>query len=87
MISRYVNAWDIKDSILFKLLLASITILCFFFLFLVISKTFFIIPAVKENRRVKLALTSPAGTPITLAKEIIFIPPLVADKTLKALSI
>ena len=33
------------------------------------------------------ALPNPAGTPITLVKEIILIPPLIADKTIKVLSI
>ena len=48
---------------------------------------FFIIPIAKDNRKVKLALASPAGTPITLAKEIIDTPPLVASKKIKVLSI
>ena len=58
----------------------------FHFLFLVIFKSFFIIPVVRENIKLKLAVTIPAGTPITLVKEIILIPPLVADKTIKVLS-
>ena len=58
----------------------------FFFLFLVIFNSFFIIPAVKENARLKLALSIHIGTPITLVKEIILIPPLVAVKTIKVLS-
>ena len=41
----------------------------------------------KENARVKDALANPAGNPITLVKEIILIPPDVADKTIKVLSI
>ena len=57
------------------------------FLLLNIFKAFFIISVVKENMRVKLALAIRAGTPITLAKEIIDIPLLVTDKTIKALSI
>ena len=48
---------------------------------------FFIIPVVKENTRVKLAVCIPAGAPITLAKEIIDTSPLVADKIIKVLSI
>ena len=72
---------------LFNLRLADIKILlCFFFLFLVISKTFFIIPVARENTRVKLALTIPAGAPITLSKEILDTPPLAADKTIRSLS-
>ena len=57
-----------------------------FFLFLVIFNNFFITPAVKENTRLKLALDIPTGAPIILAKEIIDIPPLVADKTVRVLS-
>ena len=56
-------------------------------IFLVIFKTFFVIPVVKENTRVKLALAIPAGTLITLEKKIIDSPLLFADKTIKALSI
>ena len=58
-------------------------LLCFFFLFLVIFNSFFIIPVVKENIKLKLAFAISTGTPITLVKEIIDIPPLVADKTIK----
>ena len=73
---------------LFNLLLASITILlCFFFFFLFIFNSFFIIPVVKENARVKEALASTAGIPITFVKEIILIHADVADKTIKVLSI
>ena len=73
---------------LFNLLLASITILlCFFFFFLVTFNNFFIIPVVKENTKVKDALTNLAGIPITLVKEIILNPPLVADTTIRVLSI
>ena len=44
------------------------------------------IHVVKENTRLKVALAIPTETAITLVKEIILIPPLVADKTIKALS-
>ena len=55
--SKSINAWDIKVSILFDLLLANITIsLCFFFLFLVIFNSFFIIPVVKGDIKVKFNL-------------------------------
>ena len=47
---------------------------------------FFMIPVVKEKAKLKLALAIPAGAPIMLEKEIIDIPPPVADKTIKALS-
>ena len=53
-------------------------LLCFFFLFLVIFKTFFIIPDAKENTRVKPTLAIPAGTPVTLPKEITDTLPLAA---------
>ena len=73
---------------LFSLLLASIIILlCFFCLFLVIFKSFFIAPVVRENITVEIALVIPTGTPITLVKEIILIPADVVDKTSKILSI
>ena len=65
---------------LFNLLLASITFLRRYF------QDIFIIPLSIENTRVKLALAFPAEAPITLPKEIIDTPPLVADKTIKVLS-
>ena len=86
LISRSINARDTSFSVLFNLLLANITILCFFFLFLVIFNSFFIIPVVKENIKLKLALGIPTGTPKSLVKEIIDIPPFVADKTVQVLS-
>ena len=46
-------------------------LLCFFILFLFIFRTFFIIPLINENARVKLTLAIPAGAPITLIKKII----------------
>ena len=86
--SKSINARDIKVSKLFNLLLANMKILLsFFFFILVIFNIFFIIPVVRENIKAKLALANPAGIPITLVKEIILIPPLVADKTIKVLSI
>ena len=62
-------------------------LLCFFFFFLVTFTNFFIIPAVKENIKVKLSLAIPAGIPVKNLTEIILIRPLVADKTIKFLSI
>ena len=55
--------------------------------FLLIFNSFFIIVVVRENTRLKDALAIPTGTPIALVKEIILIHPLVADKTIKVLSI
>ena len=84
--SKSINAGDIKVSILFNLLLARITILlCFFFL--LTFHNFFIIPVVKENIKVILAVAIPVVFQITLVKEIILIPPPVADKIIKVLSI
>ena len=86
LISKSKNASDNKISRLCNLLLARITILlCLFVLFLVIFNGFYIIYFVKENTRVKLAI--PTETAVTHAKEIIDIPPLVAGKTMKVLSI
>ena len=59
----------------------------FFFFFFVSFNSLFIIPVVKENTKVRLALITPAGIPITFVKEIILIPPLVADKTINVLLI
>ena len=55
------------------------------FMFLLIF--FFIIPVVKENTKVRIGLITAAGIPITFVKEIILIPPFVADKTINALSV
>ena len=77
----------LEISTLLNLLLARIrTLLCSYFLFLVIYNAFFIIPVARENTRVKPGLAIPAGALVTLAKEIIVTPPLVADKTINALS-
>ena len=41
------------------------------------------IPVVKENIKLKLAIAIPTGAPIILVKETIDIPPLVSDKTIR----
>ena len=56
-----------------------------FFLILAIFNSFFKVLS-KKNTRLKVAPAIPTGTPITLVKEIILIPLLAADKTIKALS-
>ena len=72
---------------LFNFFLARARILsCFSFLFLVITSNFFIISAVKEKIKAKLAPAIPASAPITLTEEITQTPPLVALKTIKILS-
>ena len=70
-------------SIQFNLLLAKIiTLLSFFFLFLVVFDYFFASPVDNEHARLRLALTIPTGVPIT-CKDAIEMLPLVADKTIK----
>lgn len=54
IISRTINVWDIRVLLRFNLLLASIrNLLCFFFLVLAISNSFFTIPAVKVSKFIK----------------------------------
>ena len=45
-----------------------------------------IVPVVREKIKVKLALAIPTGAPTTLVREMTDTPPLVALKTIKALS-
>ena len=72
---------------LFSLLLARTSVLsCFFLLLLVILIIFLIIPVVNEKIKVKLAFAIPAGAPIAVVEEIIDTPPLVAERTIKVLS-
>ena len=67
---------------LFNLLLANeIILLCFFFFFLVVLNSFFTIPSVIENSKLKLALLIPVGAQLTAAKKAIETSWLVADKT------
>ena len=74
-------------SILFHLLLASITILlCFFFLFLAAFNNFFASPVHNENVRIRLAIVIPTVVPRTVANDAIEMLPLAADKTIKDLS-
>ena len=66
---------------LFNLLLASITtLLCFFFLFLVVFKKFFTNPDVIENVRLQLAPNIPAGAPIRVENDAIEILLATTDK-------
>ena len=72
---------------LFNLLLAILTILlCFFFLFLILFRSFFINPDVIENVKSQLAPIIPAGIPITLANDAIEILPDNIDITFNDLS-
>ena len=56
------------------------------FLVILIYIFFFIVPVVKEKIKVKLALDIPTGAPTMLVKEMIDIPPVVAFKIIKILS-
>ena len=71
---------------LFNLLLANITIYCFFFLFLIVFKNFFTNPDVTENVRPHLAPIIPAGAPIAVANDAIEMLPVATDKTIHDLS-
>ena len=48
--------------------------------------SFFTIPVVTENAKLKLALAIPTGAPITVANDAVETPPLAADKTIKDFS-
>ena len=61
-----INALDINVSTLFSLLLANIRILSYFFFFIVIFSNFLVIPVIRENIRVKLALAIHTRAPIIL---------------------
>ena len=69
---------------LFNLLLASILILCFFFLFLVFN--FFMIPIKIDNARLKLSFLSPTDAPMTVANDAMEMFPVIIDKTINYLS-
>ena len=87
MISFSISALDILLSMLFNLLLASITILLFFFFFfLIVFKIFFTNPDVIENVKLQLAPVIPAGAPIKLSNDAIEILPENIDKTFNDLS-
>ena len=62
--SKSIDSWDNSVSVLFNLLLFSITILCNF----IFCYFLFIIPVAKENTRLKLAIAIPTETPITAVK-------------------
>ena len=72
---------------LFNLPVANITtLLCFFFLFLVVFNSFFKIPLELQNSRLKLALAIPKGGSISVANNAIEMLPVVTDKTINDLS-
>ena len=60
--------------------------MCFFFLFLVVFKNFFINPDVIENVRPQLAPITSAGAPITVANDATEILPDNMDKSFNDLS-
>ena len=57
------------------------------FFFLDIFNNFLVIPVVRENNKVRLALDIPTGAQTILVNKQIDIPPLAALKTIKAWSI
>ena len=58
----------------------------FLFFFLVILSNVLTIPVVREKIKVKLALAIPTGAPTIVVNEMIDIPPFVALKAIKTLS-
>ena len=73
---------------LFNLLLANITILlCFFFLFCVIFKSFVTIPLEIENARIKLVVAIPTGATVTVPNDAIEMLSVVTGKTINDLPI
>ena len=83
-----INALDILLSMLFNLLLPSVTILlCFSFYFLLFLIFFFFVnPDDIEHIRPKIVPIIPAGAPITVANDTIEMLPDNIDKTFNALS-
>ena len=70
LISLFITVSDALLSMIFNLLLANITtLLCFFLLFLVVFNNFFRSPVDNENVRLKFALATPAGAPITVVMQ------------------
>ena len=63
-----------------------IVLLYFFFSFRVVFNSFFVVPVVNETAKLKPVIAIPTGASITVASEDIDTPPLIADKTVKALS-
>ena len=58
----------------------------FLFLFIVVFNNFFTSLVDNENIRLRFALATTTGFPITVANDAIEMLPLVADKTIKGLS-
>ena len=82
-----ISASDTKFSILSSLLLVKIRILsCFLFLLFVMLSNFLIILVAREKIKVKLVLAIPTGALKTFVNKMIDIPPVVALKTIKILS-
>ena len=87
LISKSVNARDIKVSIIFNLLLAeAIVLLCFFFFFLVMFNNFLTTPVVTVNIKFKDAPAIPTGISTIVACEAILKVPNDADSVIKSLS-
>ena len=69
------------------MVVASITILlCFYFLFLVVFNSFFIMPVEIKNARLKLAHAISTGAPMTIANDAIEMLLVVTYKRINDLS-
>ena len=69
------------------MVVAIITILlCFYFLFLVVFNSFFIMPVEIKNARLKLALAISTGAPMTIANDAIEMLLVVTYKRINDLS-
>ena len=68
-------------SMLFNLLLARITILLCFFVFLIVFIKIFTNPVIIKNARLKLAHIIPTGALIAIANDVIEKQPVATDKT------
>ena len=87
LVSKSVNARDIKVSIIFNLLLAKVIILLwFFFFFLVTFNNFLTLPVVAVNITVKDAPAVPTGIPTIVACDTTLKVPNDADSVIKSLS-
>ena len=85
--TNFINASNILLSMLINLLLPRITtLLCFFFLYLIVLKNFFTNPGVIKNERLQLALIISTGAPIAVLNHAIEMLPVVTDKTINDLS-
>ena len=85
--SSISSALDIMFSMLFSLLLVNeIILLCFFIFFLIVLKSFFVIPLLIEKNKLRLALVFSTSATTIVANKAMETLPFAADKTKKELS-